>query len=329
MSRNRLIQTIENELVGRLEPETFDFVIGKVITALSDFEVIERCTEIIPYDNENDRIVKRYLACLMVDGKSGKTIDQYKRTACKFADFIGKNYREIDVYDIRYYLACEKERGVSDRTLENTRANLSAFFQWLSLEEMIQKNPCMNIKPIKYKDEVKLPFSDVELDAIRSACKSLKERALVEVLITSGVRVSELASMKIGDIDFQSLSVHVRYGKGNKERLTFINNVAKTHLQKYLLARKETITALFCNGKHDPLNAGGVRYILKEIEKRSGVTNVHPHRFRRTFATSLANRGMKVQEIQKLLGHSNISTTMEYVCTDDRKIKNSYEQFIA
>lgn len=329
MSRNKLIKSIESELVGKLQPEQFDLVVATIIKTLNDYEVTDRCTDIVVLDDANERITKRYCGCLMVDGKSEKTIEQYRRSIRKISEFLKKPFPEMDVYDIRYYLACEKERGVSDRTLENTRANLSAFFQWLSLEEMIQKNPCMNIKPIKYKDEVKLPFSDVELDAIRSACKSLKERALIEVLITSGVRVSELASMEIGDIDFQSLSVHVRYGKGNKERLTFINNVAKTHLQKYLLARKETITALFCNGKHDPLNAGGVRYILKEIEKRSGVTNVHPHRFRRTFATSLANRGMKVQEIQKLLGHSNISTTMEYVCTDDRKIKNSYEQFIA
>lgn len=329
MSRNNFIKSVETALVGRLEPETFDLVIATVIKQLNDYEITERCTDVAIYNDANERIMKRYCACLMVDGKSEKTIYQYRLTMSKLATFIGKPYTEIDVYDIRYYLACEKERGVSDRTLENIRANLSAFFQWMTLEELIQKNPCLNIKPIKYKDEVRVPFSDVELDSIRSACKSLRERALIEVLLTSGVRVSELAGMEIGDIDFQTLTVHVKHGKGNKERITFINNVAKTYLQKYLLSRTETISALFCNARHTPLNSNGIRYILKEIEEQSGVSNVHPHRFRRTFATSLANRGMKVQEIQKLLGHKNIATTMEYVCTDEQAIKISYQQFIA
>lgn len=329
MSRNKLIQSIENALVGKLPSEQFDMVIGNVIKVLNDFEITDRCTDIVIRDDANERIMKRYCACLMVDGKSEKTIYQYKRSIHKLSEFLGKPFPEMDVYDIRYYLACEKDRGVSDRSIENTRANLSAFFQWLTMEEMIPKNPCLNIKPIKYKDEVRLPFSDVEMDALRSACKGIRERALIEFLVTSGVRVSELANMEVGDIDFQTLLVHVRHGKGNKERVTFINNVAKKHLQEYLLSRAERINALFCNGKHDPLNAGGIRYILKEIEKRSGVPNVHPHRFRRTFATGLANRGMKVQEIQKLLGHSSLNTTMEYVCTDTQAIKNSYQQFIA
>ena len=325
--RQNLIQTIENELVNRLSAETYDVVVGIVIKALNNYEVVERCTDIVVHDDFNERILKRYCACLMVDGKSEKTIAQYKRTATKLADFIGKPYTEIGVYDIRYFLACEKERGVSDRTCENTRANLSAFFQWMHLEEIIQKNPCMNIKPLKYKDEVRKPFSEVEIDRLRSACDTLKKRALVEFLLTSGVRVSELASMEVSDVD--GVNVHVSHGKGNKERMTFINNVAKSHLQKYLLSRPEQGGALFYNKNHDPLQAGGIRNILKTIEKDSGVENVHPHRFRRTFATGLANRGMNIQEIQKLLGHSNLNTTMEYVCIDNSKIKTSYQQYIA
>ena len=290
--RQNLIQTIENELVNRLSAETYDVVVGIVIKALNNYEVVERCTDIVVHDDFNERILKRYCACLMVDGKSEKTIAQYKRTATKLADFIGKPYTEIGVYDIRYFLACEKERGVSDRTYE-----------------------------------VRKPFSEVEIDRLRSACDTLKKRALVEFLLTSGVRVSELASMEVSDVD--GVNVHVRHGKGNKERMTFINNVAKSHLQKYLLSRPEQGGALFYNKNHDPLQAGGIRNILKTIEKDSGVENVHPHRFRRTFATGLANRGMNIQEIQKLLGHSNLNTTMEYVCIDNSKIKTSYQQYIA
>lgn len=329
MSRNKLIKSIENSLVGKLDPEDFDIVIASVIKTLNDYEVTERCTEVAVRDDINERILKRYFACLMVDGKSEKTIYQYKLTLNNISSFIRKPFPEMDAYDIRYFLACRKEQGVSDRTLENNRANLSAFFQWMAAEEIIPKNPCVNIKPVKYKEEVRLPFSDVEIDALRSACKNLKERALIEFLITSGVRVSEASSMNVSDIDFSDLSVHVRHGKGNKERITFINQVAKTHIQKYLLSRNETCDALFCNKNHEPINRSGINYLVKDIGKRAGVENVHPHRFRRTFATGLANRGMKIQEIQKLLGHSNIATTMEYVCTDDSKIKISYQQYIA
>ena len=135
--------------------------------------------------------------------------------------------------------------------------------------------------------------------------------------------------MKITDVDFGSLSVHVVHGKGVKERVTYIDDLAKTHLQKYLLSRTEDGVCLFYNRNHQQINPGGIRAILKAIESRSGVSNVHPHRFRRTFATNLSKRGMEIQEIRKLLGHSNINTTLEYIYTDDSKIHALYKQYTA
>ena len=328
--RTQFIQSVEAAIIPMIENRDLsDRIIREVTKALGEYEITERSTEVAIVDGTNERILKRYCACLMIDGKSEKTIKQYKRSVEKLADALHKNYPDMGVYDIRFYLACEKDRGVSNRTLENTRANLSAFFQWLAQEELIGKNPCMNIKPIKYQDKIRYPFSSVEIDNIRSACNTLKERAIVEVLLSSGIRVSELADLKVEDIDFSALSLHVRHGKGDKERVTYITEVAKLHLQKYLMARSETGEMLFYNHKHDPLQNNGIRFILKSIEKRSGVENIHPHRFRRTFATGLAARGMDIQEIRKLLGHSDINTTLEYVCTDDDKVSRSYKQFIA
>jgi len=206
---------------------------------------------------------------------------------------------------------------------------ISSFFTWLLDEELIQKNPCHTIKPIRYEDKVRLPFSSVEIDAMRSACKNAKERAIIEVLLSSGVRVSELCSIKLDDVDFEHMSIKVREGKGSKQRTVYFNEVAKKHLLEYLNGRNTNGEYVFYNKKRQPLNPGGVRHILKTIEERSGTTNVHPHRFRRTFATGLANRGMDVQEIARLLGHANINTTMEYVYTSDEKIQNSYRRFIA
>ena len=326
-NRERIIEAVINDFVDELAPELAGRIRDKMTLVLSRYEVTERETRLTVYDDTNNRLVKRYVGCLRIDGKSEKTIQQYARTCRKLAEATGKKYTDIGVYDIRMFLALEKERGLSNTTVENTRANLSAFFQWLTLEEEIDKNPCMKIKPIKCVKEVKLPFTDVEIDDMRTTCETLKERALIEVLLASGVRVSELSNMDITDINFNELKVHVRFGKGAKERITYLTPVARQHLKKYLASRNDVVPALFTNAKGDRLQSSGIQFILKQIEKRSGVSNVHPHRFRRTFATKLAARGMDIQEIKVLLGHSDINTTLTYVYTNDAQIKSSYAKY--
>ena len=187
----------------------------------------------------------------------------------------------------------------------------------------------MNVEPIKYTDKVRLPFSTVEIDALRFACKNSKERAIVELLLSAGVRVSELSGLQVGDVNFANMSIHVRKGKGAKERTVYMNDLTRTHLQTYLMERGTLDKSLFVNKKKEPLNPGGVRFILKTMGERAKVDNVHTHRVRRTFATGLASRGMDIQEIQKLLGHSNINTTLEYVYTSDEKAHASYLKYIA
>lgn len=327
--RMSFIRDVESSLAGQFAPAQITVISNIVTKALADYEITERCTDLAPLDDTNERLIKRYRACLMVDGKSESTISQYTRSVRKLIELIPKPVTEMGAYDIRFFLASEQERGISARTRENQRANLSAFFQWLTDDEIIQKNPISKLKPIKYPDEVKTAFSDVELDALRGACRTLKERALVEMLISTGVRVSELSSMNVSDINLDTLSVHVVHGKGAKERITYTTPVSVKHLQAYLKNRPDTGSALFYNLKHERLNSGGIQHILNEISKRAGVSNVHPHRFRRTFATNLAKRGMDIQEIQKLLGHSSIVTTMQYVCVDDANIKTSYNKYSA
>lgn len=322
--RLQFIRQVE-EAVIVLPPEHRDYMVYTITKILSQYEVTERCTDLVTVDPTNERIRKRYFACLMIDGKSEKTIYQYQRTLARLEDALGKPYTDMGVYDIRYFLACEKDRGLSNVSVENLRANLSAFFQWMSVEEIIPKNPLPALKPIKCKQEVKKAFADTEIDALRSSCKGLKERALVEFLLSSGVRVEECSMMDVADIDFVNLSVHVRHGKGNKERMTYITSVAAMHLERYLKGRDGE--ALFLNRNHQRIEPGGVRFILNQLADRAGVENVHPHRFRRTFATGLAARGMDIQEIQKLLGHSSIETTLRYVCVDEEKVKASYKRY--
>lgn len=327
--KTQLISDVSEALVGQIRQSDIEVVSDEMALALRDYEVTKRITDLVKYEGANELILKRYKACLVIAGRSPKTIEQYERTVKKLFVALQKNYTDMTVSDLRYFLAYEKSRGVSNRTLENTRVQISSFFTWLMDEELIGKNPCRSISPIRYTKEVKLPFSAIEIDAIRSVCKNKKERAIIEFLLASGVRVSELCSIRISDINFDTLSVIVREGKGAKQRTVYINDLASKHLVEYLTTRNVTGDYLFYNKKKEPLNPGGVRFLLKEIEERAGVTNVHPHRFRRTFATGLANRGMEIQEIGKLLGHASLNTTLTYVYTSEEKIRTSYLKYSA
>lgn len=328
--KERLTNDIMERLAARFDADELGYISDAITKALSSYEVTEKSTQLIPYDNYNERILKRYIACLFVDGKSPKTIDMYRRRIRAFSDFIGAPFDKVGTYDIRYYLASLKETGISDRTLENYRSYISAFYQWLNREDYIEKNPCDKINPIKYREEIKKPFTDIEIDKIRSACSSVRDRAIIETLLSSGLRVAELANLDISDIDFMNLSVRVRDGKGAKERISYITTVCAMHLKAYLMQRADDNHALFLSmRKRQRLDPSGLRNILKTIEKRAGVDDVHPHRFRRTFATNLSKRGMDVQTIARLMGHSNIQTTMIYVSLDESRIITEYKKHTA
>lgn len=327
--KTQLVNDVTTALTGQLDRDSIETVSNEMIVALRDYEVTKQVKQLVAYDGANEMILKRYKACLLIAGKSPKTITAYEYTLKKLFSSLQKNYVDMTVSDLRYFLAYEKSRGISNRTLENVRVHVSAFFTWMLDEELVNKNPCRTIKPIKYTDEVRLPFSSVEIDALRSACKNKKERAIVEVLLASGVRVSELCSLKISDINFDTLSVKVREGKGSKQRTVYINELANKHLVEYLTTRNVNGDYLFYNKWKEPMNTGGVRHTLNKIAERAEVTNVHPHRFRRTFATGMANRGMDIQEIARLLGHSSLNTTLKYVYSSEEKIRTSYLKYSA
>lgn len=268
--KTKLISEVSEALVGQISQNDIEIVSDEMAIALRDYELTKRVTELVKYDGANEMILKRYKACLVIAGRSPKTIEQYERTAKKLFIALQKNYVDMSVSDLRYFLAYEKSRGVSNRTLENTRVQVSSFFTWLMDEELISKNPCRSIAPIKYPKEVKLPFSTIEIDAIRAACGSKKERAIIEVLLASGARVSELCSIKLSDINFDTLSIIVREGKGSKQRTVYINDLACKHLVDYLNSRNVTGDHLFYNKFKQPLCPEGVRHLLKNYRKTSG-----------------------------------------------------------
>ena len=299
-----------------------------VISILSKYEITERSTDIVPVEDSNTLLLKAYASCLAIDGKSEKTIKAYLYQLRKFSKFLcGKDLKSVCTFDVRSYLADRKINGISARTMENERSYIATFYAWLASEEYIDKNPCTSVKPIRVDEEEKQPFSSVELEKIRQACKNIKERAMVEVLLASGVWVSEFCDLMVDDVDFSSMSIRVRHGKGGKHRMTYMNEVTRDYLIKYLMNYKIESGHLFRSNKNEYVTSGGVRYLLNTIGSHADVEDVHPHRFRRTFATNLAKRGMAVQDIKELLGHADLNTTMIYVSMDNTAVNASYRKY--
>lgn len=323
--RNDFLQEVALAFVGSNDQGT---IVSTITRLLDKYELAERSTSLVLHDDVNAKMIRTYANGLVIDGKSEKTIEAYVRTLKLFAEFLdGKRLTDVCAFDIKNFLAKEKMRGVSNRTLENTRSHIVTFFAWMAAEEYIPKNSAATIKPIKYAEEVRLPFSQVEIDKLRSACSNKRDRAMIELLLATGVRVSEFCDLRIEDIDFSKKAIRIRHGKGNKERYTYFTDLAYEHLVSYLTEYGITSGPLFINKQKKGVAPGGVRHMLNVIAARAGVNDVHPHRFRRTFATGLASRGMDITEIQKLMGHTNINTTMIYVAMDDTQVEHSYYKF--
>jgi len=326
---DRFIQAMRMRLAEIVDAETASMILNVMCYELRDYELTRKSTEIVPYDDDNAKLVKSYIACLIVEGKSKGTIKQYRYTIKKMFEFLGnKRYDEITSRDIMAWLASFKVRGNKSRTVKNNRNCASAFFNWMYREGIIEKNPFNSIQTIKVPEEELKAFSSEEIDTIRSNCKKPVERAMVEMLLSSGLRISELCNLKIEDVDFNDLTIYVRCGKGGKDRTVYFTPVARKYLKKYLKESKHKSEYVFTNRYGNKYQPGGMRFITTEMSKRCQI-HIHPHRFRRTLATDLAEKGMPIQEIQKLLGHTSIETTRKYIEVRKNKIEASYRQYVA
>lgn len=327
--KERLIRDIEIKLSEMYPEIDMDRVMTCVISCLGEYEVSEKSTQLAERPQDiNDRILRRYSACLALDGKSQNTIKQYLYVLRKLGQ--GKPFTDMTTNDIRLFLGQMKVDGASNRYIENQRSYISALFQWMCVEDIIEKNPCAKIKPIKCEKIRRLPFSEVQIDRLRSACDTPKKRAMIEVLLSSGVRCEELVNLDIGDVDIRNRTLIVRDGKGGKDRVTYISELAAEHLEAYLNTRKDSHPEMFQNRYGNRYETtGAIRKLVNAIASDAGVKNAHPHRFRRTFATTLHRRGMDIHEIQRLMGHSNINTTLEYIYTDDTELRAAYQKYAA
>lgn len=325
--REELLRDATSILVAQGEdPEAIVRFRNALTIAISNYDVSEKSTALVTVDTADENILQLYAGTMLTEGKSKKTVAGYIRLLRKFREQVGKNFREINSFDVRIWIA-EMQKHVSARSCENYRAYLSAFFRWMSVEDLTQTNIMEKIKPIRYTEEVRHPFSEAEIDAMRTGCETLRDRAMLEVLLSSGIRISELCALDKEDIDFNTNTLTVRHGKGGKQRTTYITDVCKVHLLKYLESRSDSNPAVFVQRYGNRHTKNSAENDLHRIGSRSGVTDVHPHRCRRTFATNMYKRGMDIRTIQRLMGHSDINTTMVYVTATDQKIQSEYRRF--
>ncbi len=264
-----------------------------------------------------------------VQGCSKRTIEVYKYVIDDFFRTIHKPLGEITTNDIRYFLALKKEKQqVSDTHIDNIRRTLNTFFNWMTEEEYIQKNPVLKVKKVRVPRYVKKAFRDIEIEKIRlKASEDLRDTALVEVLLSTGCRISEVSSMDRNDIDGDEIVVK---GKGNKERIVYLNAKAKIALERYLKSRDDDNAALFVSKDkpHSRMKISGMGLVIRELGKAAGVDDVHPHRFRRTAATMALNRGMPIDQVQIMLGHSSIETTTIYATSAQETVKASHKKYV-
>ena len=341
-----LINDILNGMMGILDDEQFKKLKNVLYIKLHDIEVVKQTYEIVPSSREDDILLENFEISLRIERKSNGTIKQYIRTVNKLKEFIGKRILDIDSMDIKKFIAYHQQvNGWKDNYLSTQVHYLSSFYNYLMKEEYIIKNPMAKIETISREKVIKKPFSRMELENLRNTCcNDIRELALIELLLSSGIRVEELTRLNWCDLDFNRMEFIV-YGKGAKERTVFFNERASFHLQKYFKYRceKEKISPddmflrpIFVAARRSPktkdyerMCTNGVRSVLKEVGKKSGIRDVHPHKFRRTFATECYKKGMSVSEIQKLMGHNQIETTMLYITIDLTEINHSYRKVCA
>lgn len=300
----------------------------KLNIILSDYEIESRKTEVAVYEYQIPNTVEIYIVSKKISGLSDKTLYLYKIVLEDFFCTVQKEPERISVNDIRIYLyKYQKEHGISNRTLDCKRTIICSYFAWMASEEYLDKNPAINIQPIKYERKHKKPMSQLELENVRLACKTKREKAIVEILYSTGCRVSELEHLNISDVNFETKEVML-FGKGNKHRVSYLNAKAEVALKDYLNTRIDDNPALFVHERkpYNRFKKSGIELMIKKIMERTSDVSTHvtPHVFRHTIASVAIDRGMSIVDVSKLLGHNRVETTMEYITTNSNSIKNNH-----
>jgi len=286
--------------------------------------------QVKPEEDDSNDLIAMFIAAKRVEGCSEKTLKYYQTTIDALVSFLGKNVRHILTEDLRIYLTKYQKRHQSSRvTIDNIRRILSSFFSWLEDEDYIIKSPVRRIHKVKTSSSIKETYSDEALEKMRDSCEEPRDLALIDMLASTGMRVGELVLLNRDDINFEERECVV-FGKGSKERMVYFDARTKIHLQNYLQKRADNNPALFVSlrAPHERIQIGGIEHRLREMGRRLNIPKVHPHKFRRTLATMAIDKGMPIEQLQRLLGHQRIDTTLQYAMVKQSNVKLAHRKYI-
>lgn len=303
-----------------------DDIKQRIVITLGQYEVQRRTTDIVPADpDDNENMIRKFMVAKAVAGRSTRTIEQYVRALRKFIRITGVKLLEATSDDFRGYLAHRMiNDGIHGITLTNERCYISTFYDWAVSTELIIRNPIRMVDQIKVPKKPKQAFSELEIEKLRAACRTLKEKAIFETLLSTACRVSELLSIRTCDINENRIMV---CGKGTKYAQVYLNSKAMYSIEAYINSRTDENPYLF-PGRKGEASAACIQKILKQIGDRACVGNVHPHRFRRTAATMALRHGMSIEMVSKMLRHERLQTTMIYLDLDDRELQYQHAKYV-
>ena len=325
--RQKLIQTVVTDMLSYLNNAQVEKLQEVLLHPLWDYDI--SLSDGKTKEQEQD-LLALFLAAKRIEGCSEKSLKYYQATTQAMLDGIGKPIKEIVTEDIRQYLTnYQRERHSSRVTIDNIRRILSSFFSWLEDEDYILKSPVRRIHKVKTASNIKETYSDETLELMRDSCSEMRDLAMIDLLASTGMRVGEMVLLNRDDVDFAERECVV-FGKGDKERMVYFDARTKLHLQTYLDSRNDNNPALIVSLKapFSRLSIGGVETRLRELGRQLGVHKVHPHKFRRTLATMAIDKGMPIEQLQQLLGHKRIDTTLQYAMVKQSNVKLAHRKYI-
>lgn len=324
--KEKVIIEIEQRMLSLLNNSQMEALRVTLEKCLYDYDIMER-----KVSQEDDKdYLELFIAAKRIEGRSDKSLIYYRNTIKKLLTATNRNVKHITTDDLREYLSnYQKNNSSSKVTIDNIRRILSSFFGWLEDEDYIIKSPVRRIHKVKTGKTVKETYSDEELEQMRDGCEELRDLAMIDLLSSTGMRVGEMVLLNRDDIDFIERECIV-FGKGDKERVVYFDARTKMHLQNYLSSRNDNNDALFVSlsSPHNRLGISGVETRLRKIGRHLGIEKVHPHKFRRTLATTAIDRGMPIEQLQMLLGHQRIDTTLQYAMVKQSNVKIAHRKFI-
>lgn len=326
--KDELITEIEQKMLKILDNAQLETLHKVLKMVFLNVEITNGSSENMELSNEN--LVSDFLSAKRIEGCSEKTLTYYRKTIIGALEAIGKSVKHVTTEDLRgYFTGIQAAKDLSKVTMDNIRRILSSFFSWLEDEDYIIKSPVRRIHKVKTSKTIKETYTDENLEVMRDHCIEIRDLAMIDMLASTGMRVGEMVLLNRDDIDFTERECIV-FGKGDKERMVYFDARTKLHLQNYLASRTDDNPALFVTlrAPHERLKIGSIELRLRELGRKLGISKVHPHKFRRTLATMAIDKGMPIEQLQRLLGHQRIDTTLQYAMVKQSNVKLAHRKYI-